>query len=148
VAVGATYLLVISGDNGQTFTQVEQFNKAIAEAKTEAEKRTLQAQKTKLLGNHPGFTKDVLLYNTITDQWHLLDKIPTTGQVTTTAVKWGNEIYIPSGEVRAGVRTADIWKGTIQQKTYFSTLDYTVLALYFVDDWDWLVVFAASKFDR
>jgi SSS family solute:Na+ symporter len=132
VAVGATYLLVISGDNGQTFTQVEQFNKAIAEAKTEAEKRILQAQKTTLLGNHPGFTKDVLLYNTITDQWHLLDKIPTTGQVTTTAVKWGNEIYIPSGEVRAGVRTADIWKGTIQQKTYFSTLDYTVLALYFL----------------
>jgi len=132
VAVGATYLLVMSGDNGQTFSQVERFNKAISEAKNETEKQILQAQKVNLLSNHPGFTKDVLLYNTITDQWQVLDKIPSAGQVTTTAVKWGNEIYIPSGEIRAGVRTPDIWKGTIQQKTYFSTLDYAVLALYFL----------------
>ncbi|MFN8347318.1 MAG: sodium/solute symporter [Spirosomataceae bacterium] len=132
VAVGASYLLVISGDNGQTFNQAERFNKAIAETQSEPEKQTLQEQKATLLSNHPGFGKDVLLYNTITDQWHLLDEIPSAGQVTATAVKWGNEIYIPSGEIRAGVRTPAIWKGTIQQKTYFSTLDYVVLALYFL----------------
>lgn len=132
VAVGATYLLVVSGDNGQTFNQVERFNKAIAETKSETEKQILQAQKATLLSNHPGFGKEVLLYNTITDQWHVLHNIPSAGQVTTTAVKWGNEIYIPSGEIRAGVRTPDIWKGIIQQKTYFSTLDYAVLALYFL----------------
>ncbi len=114
VAVGATYLLVISGDNGQTFSQVERFNKAIAEAKSETERQTLQEQKAKLLSNHPGFLKDVLLYNTITDQWHVLDQIPSVGQVTTTAIKWKNDVYIPSGEIRAGVRTPEIWKGTIQ----------------------------------
>jgi cyclically-permuted mutarotase family protein len=132
VAVGASYLLVVSGDNGQTFNQVERLNKAIAGAQSEPEKQTLQEQKATLLSNHPGFGKDVLLYNTITDQWHVLDEIPSAGQVTATAVKWGNEIYIPSGEIRAGVRTPAIWKGTIQQKTYFSTLDYVVLALYFL----------------
>lgn len=132
VAVGATYLVVISGDNGQTFSQVERFNKSINEAKTELEKQKLQAEKAVLLNNHPGFLKDVLLYNTITDTWSLLEKIPSVGQVTTTAVKWGNEIYIPSGEIRAGVRTPEIWKGTIQQKTYFSILDYVVLGMYFL----------------
>ncbi len=114
VAVGTTYLLVISGDNGQTFSRVERLNKMIDEAKSEREKQTLQAQKATLLSNHPGFVKDVLLYNTLTDQWHVLDKIPSAGQVTTTAVKWGNEVYIPSGEIKAGVRTPDIWKGTIR----------------------------------
>ncbi|MFN8353273.1 MAG: sodium/solute symporter [Spirosomataceae bacterium] len=132
VAIGATYLIVISGDNGQTFRQVEKVNKLLGETTTEEEKAKLSTQKTQLLSNHPGFTQEVWLYNTITDQWSLLEKIPAAGQVTTTAVKWGNEIYLPSGEIRAGVRTPEIWKGTIQQKTYFATLDYVVLVLYFL----------------
>lgn len=114
VAVGTTYLLMVSGDNGQTFRQVERFNKEIAETKSETQKQILREQKAKLLNNHPGFLKEVLLYNTISNQWQTLGKIPSAGQVTTTAIKWGNEIYIPSGEIRAGVRTPDIWKGTIQ----------------------------------
>ncbi|MFN4144508.1 MAG: sodium:solute symporter family transporter [Runella sp.] len=132
VAVGATYLLIISGDDGRTFRQVERLNRAIDGTVLASEKQQLIAQKNQLLHQHPGFASDVWLYNTITDRWYRLQQLPTTGQVTTTAVKWGNEIYLPSGEIRAGVRTPDIWQGTIQQKTYFATLDYVVLALYFL----------------
>ncbi|MEI9806629.1 MAG: hypothetical protein WDO16_01410 [Bacteroidota bacterium] len=49
---------------------------------------------------HPGFSKDVYLYNTITDVWTNSGKIPFETPVTTTAVKWGKDIFIPSGEVR------------------------------------------------
>ena len=132
VAMGATYLLIISGDDGRTFKQVEQLNQAANTASKVSEKQQLTTQKNLLLREHPGFSNSVWLYNTITDRWHLLQQLPAAGQVTTTALKWGNEVYLPSGEIRAGVRSPDIWRGTIQQKTYFATLDYVVLTLYFL----------------
>lgn len=32
-------------------------------------------------------------------------------QVTTTAVKWGNEIVISTGEIKPGIRTPDVVVG-------------------------------------
>jgi N-acetylneuraminic acid mutarotase len=75
-------------------------------------KQQLIARKNELLNNHPGFTNDVLLFNTVTDTWTKIDSIPYKSQVTTTALWWGEDIIIPSGEIRAGVRTPNIVKGS------------------------------------
>ena len=129
LAVGSTYLLTVSGDDGSTYRQVEGVSRELAAAPNAD---TLQARRSQLLSGHPGFGRSVLFYNTITDRWTHLGDFPGNGQVTTTAVRWGHELYIPSGEIRAGVRTPDIWRGTLVQKTYFGWLDYTVLVLYFL----------------
>ena len=55
--------------------------------------------------SHPGFCKEVLCYNIITDEWTVVDSIPFDTPVTTVAIKWGNEVLIPSGEIKAGVRS-------------------------------------------
>ena len=129
LAVGSTYLLVVSGDDGSTFRQVEKLNQQLTASPGSD---TLLAQRSRLLNGHPGFGRQVLFYNTITDRWTHLEDFPGDGQVTTTALRWGHEIYLPSGEIKAGVRTPDIWRGTLLQKTYFAWLDYTVLVLYFL----------------
>lgn len=129
LAVGSTYILVVSGDDGSTFRRVEEVSRQLAAS---PDSDTLLARRSQLLGGHPGFGRGVLFYNTITDRWTNLEPFPVPGQVTTTAVRWGHELYIPSGEIKAGVRTPEIWQGTLLQKTYFGWLDYGVLVIYFL----------------
>lgn len=130
VASGATYILLFGGDKGDVFTQIETFNAQIAKAATAEEKQRLQNAKLPLLTAHQGFSKDVLLYNTVTDAWSRIGEIPFETPVTATAVKWGDDIIIASGEIKPGVRTPQILKGTLTRKQFFSWPDYTVLALY------------------
>ena len=63
---------------------------------------------------HPGFSKEVLLYKTISDEWSTVDSISFEAPVTTTAVKWSNTVVIPGGEIKAGVRSSNILVGRIR----------------------------------
>jgi cyclically-permuted mutarotase family protein len=115
VAIGETCILLMGGDKGNIFHQIERYNMNITDAKTAEEKERLQTEKIQLLNNHPGFSKDVLAYNTIEDCWTNIGELPGFGPVTTTAVKWNDEIFIPSGEIKPGVRTPQILKGEFRQ---------------------------------
>ena len=68
-------------------------------------------KKSRLLSTHPGFSRAILAYHTITDTWVQVGWFPDLCPVTTTAVARGTSILIPSGEVRPGVRTPMVWKG-------------------------------------
>jgi N-acetylneuraminic acid mutarotase len=115
VAIGDDHIILISGDKGDIFHQIECYNAAINTAPSEKERGEILAKKVQLVTHHPGFSRDVYLYNTVTDQWRKLHKLPFDGQVTTTAVKWGNEILIPGGEIMPGTRTAAITLGLISK---------------------------------
>lgn len=113
IAAGSSGILMFGGDNGTTFHKVETLIAAINSEKDETKKQELVRQKNKLQSEHPGFSKEVLLYNTLTDTWKTVGDIPFDTPVTTTAVKWGKDVLIPSGEIKAGVRTAQILEGKI-----------------------------------
>ena len=132
VATGASYLLLFGGDKGHTFNQVESLIAAVAKEPDPAKKQRLNEEKIALQSSHPGFSSDVLLYNTITDVWTVTDSIPFAGQVTTTATRWGDDIIIPSGEIKAGVRTPNIVQGTPSRKQFFSWPDIAVLITCFL----------------
>jgi len=132
VATGASYLLLFGGDKGETFQKAEALIAAISREKDEVKKQQLNAEKIALQAAHPGFSKEVLLYNTITDVWTVIDTIPYEGQVTTAAVKWGEDFIIPSGEIKAGVRTPHIIRGTPSKKQFFSAIDIAVLVICFL----------------
>lgn len=71
---------------------------------------------------HPGFSDDILSYNTTTNKWTSAGKIKTNKlsdaaenpnkslwtPVTTTSVLWHGELVIPGGEVRPAVRTSRV----------------------------------------
>lgn len=113
VAVGTNSILLFGGDNGATFHKIEELIFAISNEKSEEKKKQLTAEKIKLQSTHPGFCKTVLLYETKKDEWRPVSCIPYDSPVTTTAVKWNDEIIIPGGEVRAGVRTTQILSAKI-----------------------------------
>lgn len=113
VASGSTSIILFGGDDGTTFSKTEKLIVAINQEKDEEKQRALNNDKIKLQAGHPGFCRQVLLYDTRKDQWKAIGCIPYDSPVTTTAVKWNGEIIIPGGEIRAGVRTAQILSATL-----------------------------------
>ncbi len=108
VAVNSKGILLFGGDRGETFHQTEILLAAISKEKNEIKKQELIQQKNKLQAAHPGFAKEVLLYNTESDSWIKTGCIPFESPVATAAVKWNNHVFIPGGEIKAGVRTPQI----------------------------------------
>lgn len=104
-------LLMFSGDKGETFHETEKLILKIAHETDPAERRRLVEEKNELQKSHPGFEGVTLAYDIRKDKWTRTDSIPFPGQVTTTAVKWNDEVIIPCGEIRAGVRTPEIIVG-------------------------------------
>ncbi len=114
IAFGKNNIILFGGDEGETFNKTESLIMAIANEKDELKKKELIEQKNKLQMAHPGFKPEVLLYNTVTNNWNKLTNIPFPSAATTTALLWGKCIFIPSGEIKAGVRTPQILLGTIK----------------------------------
>lgn len=113
IAFENNQIILIGGDKGDIFHRIEIYNAAIAKAVTKKEKTALHKGKMALLNKHPGFNRDVYLYNTVSNTWRKAGTFPFYPQVTTTAVKWDDEIFIASGEIKPGVRTINIARGKI-----------------------------------
>ena len=115
VAVGNRYIVLLGGDRGIVFNQTERYLDTIARTSDEEEKKRLTALKNQGQENHQGFLRDVIVFDTITGQSQKAGRTNCETQVTTLAVASGNTIYIPSGEIRPGIRTAMVSKGTFRQ---------------------------------
>lgn len=111
VLAAGNSILLFGGDNGGTFHKVEELIAAIAGETDSLKKQELNVQKVKLLSAHPGFCKSVLSYDIAKDEWTTIGSIPLGVPVTTTAIRWNDHVIIPSGEIRAGVRTPTILLG-------------------------------------
>lgn len=114
-------ILVFGGDGGVLFRELESHDLAIAaltappatvdpaDLRNRAEGIAAHTEaKRRIYEQHPGFSRDVLAYDPERDRWEVVGTTPATPQVTTVAVRWGEEILIPSGEIRPGVRTPAI----------------------------------------
>lgn len=99
-----------------------------------------------LKDDHPGFSNDVLAFNTITGAWSVMGKIPvdpkpdavmnphasTYAPVTTPLVVWHGQVVLPGGEARPGVRSRRVLTASPHQPSgKFGGLDWTVIACYF-----------------
>jgi N-acetylneuraminate epimerase len=62
---------------------------------------------------HKGFPRDVLAYDPKTDRWERMDESPF-GLVTTPTVQWDQLLVVPSGEMRPGIRSTEVWAATVR----------------------------------
>lgn len=102
------YIVLFGGDRGETFHKAESVIKQINHETDSSIKARLNEEKIKIQSAHPGFSKEVLWYNIHTDEWTAQGFIPFDVPVTTTAVGMNGKIYLPTGEIKAGVRTPQI----------------------------------------
>lgn len=104
-------ILLFGGDHAETFHRVEALIAQINQTTDEELKQTLNEEKAMIQREHPGFSNSAWSFNVANKQWDKLDDIAGPSPVTTTAVRHQNTIIIPSGEIRAGVRTNQILMG-------------------------------------
>jgi len=143
ISLGANHIAIFGGASGDIFKKVEQDipKQIIAlEEKGKLDRsRELMLKKWSIYNKHPGFSKDILVYHTITDTWVTIGKMPeskiggqTVGShITTNAVKWDKDIVIASGEIRPGVGSSKVWKITPKITSEFGTINYICLLAYF-----------------
>lgn len=104
---------VIGGDEGTTFNKVEQLLLDIEKSKSQEAKEALQLEKASLLAAHPGFSNRVWCWEHSTQQWDSSTSLPLASPVTTRAAARHHSIFIGSGEIKAGIRTPHIIKGSL-----------------------------------
>ena len=85
IGFGQHQIFVLGGDDGSLFSKTDQ-----------------------LKDQHPGFRKEALIYNALTDTWTSAGATPQN-QVTTVPVILNDRIIIASGEIRPRVRTPAVW---------------------------------------
>jgi len=142
IAVGANHVAIFGGAPGDLFRKVEQDIpnqiQLLRDAGKTEEANALNARRWDLYENHPGFSRDIWVYHTITNIWAKMGKFPESvidgrlvgSHVTTSAVEWDGHIIIPNGEVRPGVRSPKIWQATIPSNTKFATSSILILVIY------------------
>jgi len=136
--VGASTIIFTSGDDGNLMKKQQNIETRIAQYKIpenedDNELRQLENNFFNHLNNHPGYGRKLMVFNSITNEIYQMGELPETGHVTTTAVRWGENVIIPSGEIRPGVRTSHILKIKINTgKKHLGFWDIFVIVLYFL----------------
>ncbi len=125
-AVGASHIVVAGGDPGTGYNRVETAINAIPQ-----EGKIAESRRNSLWLNHPGFNKQILVYNTITDRWFDAGQLDGTAPVLTAMVNWNGQLILPGGEIKPGIRTPLIKGLTFDSKPLFGWVNYLVLGLYF-----------------
>ncbi len=108
IAAGSEHILLFGGDPGIYFNRTERLNNATEKASGEDEKQRLWKEKDEMLSSHPGFSKDILSFNTRSKKWEKIGNLTGESPATTTSFMWNKTVVIPSGEVRPGVRTPNV----------------------------------------
>ena len=130
---GSNNIIFMSGDTGKLMLESIQLNSKIAAAANTQTKTSLEKELADFLNSHPGFSRDILVYNTITNSIYNAGKVPFSGQVTTNIIPYQDGFIIPSGEIRPGVRTTKINFVKVHKVAKsFGALNSFVLFIYIV----------------
>ena len=129
--MGSMHLMVYGGSDEILFDQLETIALELAQTQNDSIVAKLTAKNDKILSAHPGFSKEILGYNTITQKWFLYDSLPDKIPVTALSFKKDDEFFIVSGEISPGIRTPKVQKYKIAEAVEpFGAINYTILALY------------------
>jgi N-acetylneuraminic acid mutarotase len=60
------------------------------------------------VAEHPGFSKTILAYDAAQDTWSAAGEAPAS-RATLPVAQWRGRFILPSGEVRPGVRSPEVW---------------------------------------
>jgi len=139
-AVGASSIVFASGISGKMITIQQTLMKnreprlsVVDGNNAEGKAGAFPADSDNYLSSNPGFGNQLLCYNTVTNEIYEIGKLPGTGQVATTATRWGDDLIIPSGAIQPGVNTPSVLKiSIVKDGKHLGFLDIVVIALYFI----------------
>ncbi|MBE0668550.1 MAG: hypothetical protein IH593_12895, partial [Bacteroidales bacterium] len=138
-AVGANHIMLVGGTDGILALRQRELEQRVKELEVQNQSgkytdsiNVLNDSIRSILENHPGFSREILLYHTITNTVITKEEAPFRIPVTTNIVQVGNRYILTSGEISPGIRTPELVNveqvRTIQS---FGLMNNIVLILYF-----------------
>ncbi|MDX9882507.1 MAG: hypothetical protein RBS73_10610 [Prolixibacteraceae bacterium] len=109
---GANCIVFVGGASGDLLLKEYQLRKNLDEIIRLHDTAAISLYKEERLRyylDHPGFSKDILLYNTITNTIIKTGAFETLCPVTTSIVPFKSGAILVSGEIKPGVRTPEIF---------------------------------------
>lgn len=136
---GANHIVLLGGANNRNIEIEDSLKKClksyISRIKGIPDSDTIEYYNTLINGlrkNQNEFSKEVLLYHTVTKTLVKQSQSPFNIPVTTNIISYNGKHLICSGEIKPGVRTPDILSvETVPYKGKFGTLNIVVIVLYF-----------------
>jgi len=129
--MGSMHIMVYGGSDEVLFNELESISVQLANEQDDLIKQELERKRNDILNKHPGFSKDILAYNAITEKWFVYDSCPTQIPVTALAFKDKQDFVIVSGEVSPGIRSPQVQQFKIANASHpFGFINYSVLVLY------------------
>lgn len=151
--IGDSHIMVFGGAGGENqplfkrlqivreINQLENLGESTNEVKAKID--LLKSEEKKLI-QETSFSKTIWAYHTITDTWRKAGELSSGSQVVTKALKWNDNIIIPGGEIRPGVRTSTVLKGSLKpHQVDFGMANYITLVAYLV-----IMIFVGWYFSR
>ncbi len=133
IAVGLNHIMVFSGADSESHRRFRAAQLKYHQTPTGRDKDHFRGILNGIADTHIGFSKEVLAYHTLTDNWVKISEFPEKAPVATQAVWWQDNIVIPSGEIAPALRSPIVWKGRLQAKesSILNVLDYLLILVYF-----------------
>lgn len=130
-AMGSMHLMIYGGSDEILFNQLEQYGLQISKENNDSIRQNLIRSRNNILNTHPGFSRDILAYNTITKKWFVHDSLDIKIPVTALSFSDQDNFIIVSGEISPGIRTPKVQAFKIAEAAHpFGLLNYGILAAY------------------
>jgi len=134
--IGAGGIVFCGGAPAAIFLEEDRLKSRLAEAEDGGDPARVSSSRAELSAfhaGHPGFSRRILLYNTITKSLVPAGEFDGFCPVTTNAIPYRKGALIPGGEIKPGIRTPDILEVRFVDKARgFGSLNTAVLILYFL----------------
>lgn len=130
-ALGSMHILVYGGSDEVIFDELESLILAINSEDDETIKNQLIVKKEEILNNHPGFSNEIIAFNTITNKWFSYQQLDKGLAVTASSFFDNDKFTIVSGEISPGIRTPEVLRfNMIKKPRDFGLVNYIVLIFY------------------
>lgn len=115
-----TNIILVGGAGGDLLLKEQTIRKQLGESITKKNTAAISVYKKESLKyytEHPGFSRDILSFNTITGQLSKVGTFETDCPVTSNIVLHDDTAFLISGEIKPGIRTPYIYKISSYQQT-------------------------------
>ncbi|QCX38606.1 sodium/solute symporter [Aureibaculum algae] len=130
-ALGSMHILVYGGSDEILFDKLENYTLQLASKPNDSIVNKIISDRNELLNKHPGFSKEIIAYNTVTKKWFVDETVTTKIPVTALSFSTKNGFIIVSGEISPGIRTPKVQQYIVADAAEpFGTVNYIVLAAY------------------
>jgi len=134
ISVGLNHILVFGGADSEDHRV---FRKALTtyNATTNInEKQEYGNKLNQISKTHKGFSRDVLAYHTLTDQWTKVGEFSASLPVLTQVSLWNGDMVFPGGEIAPAKRSAEIWQARMisRKSSVLNGWDYLLIGAYFI----------------